>query len=145
MPEWLGPALNSSALATIVAFVFWCIIKLGKFLGPQVKAVTEGHVTVMKDLGTNSIKQTALMERVVGMSDAHSTTLNVHGQILNVHSEQLRNIAEAVDARIVKNLSQSPAGMATVNLQQAVEVSPDGSTRQVVVATEVIHQPESKP
>jgi hypothetical protein len=84
------------------------------------------------------------MERQTDMLNDHSTTLNVHGQILNVHSEQMRNIAEVVGARIVRQLPQNP-GQATVTMQPGVEVSADGHARPVVVATEVIHQPESKP
>jgi hypothetical protein len=143
MPEWLGPALNSTALATIVGFVLWAITRAAKFLAPKITSIVEGHVTTMDRLGEAAVRQTDLMSRQTSMLDDHSQTLNVHGTILNVHSEQLRNITEAVGAkRVAMSMpSDSQRPNSKMTIQPGVEVDSAGHATPVVVATEVIRQP----
>ncbi len=149
MPDWLGPALNTTALATIVAFVLWGIVRIARFAAPLItdlfKVVREffqTHIELGSTLKDTSIQQASLLERSVGMQNDNGEVLrDVHG-LLHVHSEQMRNIADAVGATRVAGLNPHPS---TVTFMPGVERSATGTDHPVVVKTEVIRPPEQAP
>lgn len=58
---------------------FYLLIRVGKFFGPKVTTLADGHHETMKCLRENGIKQTILMDRgIVMMSGLHDKVDDLH-------------------------------------------------------------------
>lgn len=135
MPEWLPPALNTTALATFAAFVLWGVVKIAHFMGPKIVAFFEGHATLVKILGDNLNKQTDLIQRNVEMDNAilekvsdHSGRLDNIDTTLDHHGQQLRVIAGKLGADPVLQIPSH----GSVTMTPAVEVDDTGGVRPVM-------------
>lgn len=131
--------MGGTSVFVRAVWIFWRPLQKRRMEADASKA--EADAALASSLVVTTVKLSVSLERLVDISQDQTVTLNVHGQILNLHGEQIRAIARTINAPIVGPGSE-PRGPMT--FQPAVEVDSSGKPHSVTVVTETLRNPGSE-
>jgi hypothetical protein len=111
MPDWLIQSVNTSALIGVCLFGMWGTIQICSFLAPQIRQFFDSHADLTENLKTHNQTQSECLQRQTAMMHNIGQTLDGHGNILNIHRDQLDELGERVEeihAHVVVRGCQPP-------------------------------------